>query len=159
MTIDTINSPASATAAAYALLVAEEELILQAQMLIQRTLNTRKMSQKELARKLGVGDSYISQMLGDSARNLTLRTIARVLHALGLRGEVKLGDPIDFDGSNVTERIMDDVEVTAASAPMMRSDVWDVGVALKPRRKGRARRPDDARAYASGDPPCLALAA
>ena len=63
---------------AYELLVAEEELILHAQMLIQRVLNERGISQKRLAEKLSVGESYVSQMLGTSARNLTLRTIARV---------------------------------------------------------------------------------
>jgi transcriptional regulator with XRE-family HTH domain len=67
---------------AYELLLAEEALILDAQIAIQRVLNERGMTQAELARVLGVTESYVSQMLGDSARNLTLRTIARVMHAL-----------------------------------------------------------------------------
>lgn len=67
----------------YELLLAEETLILDAQIAIQRVLNEKGMSQAQLAKKLGVGESYVSQLLGDSARNLTLRTIARVMNALG----------------------------------------------------------------------------
>jgi transcriptional regulator with XRE-family HTH domain len=68
---------------AYRLLVAEESLILDTQIAIQTILNEREMTQADLARKMGVGESYISQMLGASARNLTLRTVARVMSALG----------------------------------------------------------------------------
>lgn len=67
----------------YDLLLAEESLILDAQMTVQRILNEKGITQAELARRLGVGESYISQMLSDSARNLTLRTVARVMTALG----------------------------------------------------------------------------
>lgn len=67
----------------YEFLLAEEELILDAQITIQRILNEKDICQAELARVLGVSESYISQMLSDSARNLTLRTVARVMHALG----------------------------------------------------------------------------
>ena len=70
-------------AEAYRLLVAEESLILDTQIAIQSILNEKGMSQADLARKLGVGESYVSQMLGASARNLTLRTVARVMSALG----------------------------------------------------------------------------
>ncbi|HEX8626467.1 MAG TPA: helix-turn-helix transcriptional regulator [Allosphingosinicella sp.] len=77
---------------AYEQLVAEEELILHAQMLIQRVLNDRKITQKHLAAKLGVGESYVSQMLGGSARNLTLRTIARVMKALDVKATIVLDD-------------------------------------------------------------------
>jgi len=75
-------------------LVAEEELILEAQTLIQRALNDRKMSQKRLAEELGVSDSYVSQMLGTSARNLTLRTFARILNALGTKATITFDDEI-----------------------------------------------------------------
>lgn len=67
----------------YELLLAEETLILDAQIAIQRVLNEKRMTQAQLAKRLDVGESYVSQLLGDSARNLTLRTIARVMKALG----------------------------------------------------------------------------
>lgn len=66
----------------YDLLLAEESFILDAQMTVQRILNERGITQAELARRMGVGESYVSQMLGDSAKNLTLRTVARVMTAL-----------------------------------------------------------------------------
>jgi transcriptional regulator with XRE-family HTH domain len=68
---------------AYALLLAEESLILDTQIAIQSILNEKGITQADLARKMGVGESYVSQMLGASARNLTLRTVARVMDALG----------------------------------------------------------------------------
>lgn len=77
----TISS--STVGADYDLLLAEESFILDAQMTIQRILNEKGITQADLARRLSVGESYVSQMLGDSARNLTLRTVARVMAALG----------------------------------------------------------------------------
>lgn len=78
------NAKSAATVGVdYDLLLAEETFILDAQMIVQRTLNQKGITQAELARRLGVGESYVSQMLGDSARNLTLRTVARVMTALG----------------------------------------------------------------------------
>lgn len=69
--------------ATYEVVLAQEALVLDAQMAIQRVLNEKKVSQRQLAALLGVGESYISQMMGDTARNLTLKTIAKVMHALG----------------------------------------------------------------------------
>ena len=74
----------------YDLLLAEEALILDAQIAIQRLLNERGMAQVELARRMGVTESYVSQMLGASARNLTLRTVARVMTALGEIPEIAI---------------------------------------------------------------------
>lgn len=74
----------------YDLLLAEEALILDAQIAIQRLLNERGMTQVELARGMGVTESYVSQMLGASARNLTLRTVARVMTALGEVPEIAI---------------------------------------------------------------------
>jgi transcriptional regulator with XRE-family HTH domain len=68
---------------AYALLLAEESLILDTQIAIQSVLNEKGITQADLAQKMGVSESYISQMLGASARNLTLRTVARIMSALG----------------------------------------------------------------------------
>lgn len=77
------NQTTRISEAAYEVLLAQESLVLDAQMAIQRVLNEKGISQRELARIVGVSESYVSQMLGDSGRNLTLKTIARVMHALG----------------------------------------------------------------------------
>ena len=53
-------------------------------MKIQAALNARQMTQVDLAHRLDVSKSYISQMFGSGARNLTLRTVARIMSALDL---------------------------------------------------------------------------
>ncbi|MYL98917.1 XRE family transcriptional regulator [Novosphingobium sp. FGD1] len=145
----------------YELLVAEEELILHAQMLIQRVLKARKLSQKQLAERLGVGESYISQMLGCSARNLTLRTVARVLKVLDASAILTLDDEAH------QHAVADDVQVVERNAVAheqskmpLTSDAWGAIVDLKPRGRGR-KKSGKAEAFAAYDPPCheLALAA
>ena len=88
-----MNTKAALSKGDYACLVAEEELILAAQVMVQRVLNERALSQKELADMLEVTQSYVSQMLNASARNLTLRTFARVAYILGLEATIALVDP------------------------------------------------------------------
>jgi len=146
---------------AYELLVAEEELILHAQMLIQRVLNERGISQKRLAEKLGVGESYVSQMLGTSARNLTLRTIARVMKALDVKATLVLDDYVE---TVVAANASNDDEAKAMVSRMASarfSAVWGDLVELKPRKKAGRRRDGDAAAYASFEPDVqeMALAA
>ncbi len=147
----------------YELLVAEEELILHAQMLIQRVLNERGMSQKKLAEALGVGESYVSQMLGTSARNLTLRTIARVMKALDARATITLDDHVEAEIDAVDEpALLDDAKaVVSRMAATRSSDVWGQLVELKPRKKSKRRQDGDAKAYASYEPDTqeMALAA
>lgn len=153
----------------YELLVAEEELILHAQMLIQRVLNERGISQKKLAERLGVGESYVSQMLGTSARNLTLRTIARVMKALDARATLVLDDHAEAANDVATDASAAD-EVTAADdakavvsrmAATRSSAVWGELVELKARKKSRRRHDGDAKAFASFEPDMqeMALAA
>lgn len=147
----------------YELLVAEEELILHAQMLIQRVLNERGMSQKKLADKLGVGESYVSQMLGTSARNLTLRTIARVMKALDARATITLDDYVEAAIEAADEPVSaDDAKaVVSRMAATRSSDVWGELVELKPRKRSKRRHDGDAKAYASYEPDTqeMALAA
>lgn len=144
----------------YELLVAEEELILHAQMLIQRVLNDRGISQKKLAEKMGVGESYVSQMLGLSARNLTLRTIARVMKALDVKATLVLDEYVEA----VANAEDDDAKsVASRMAAAQFSQVWGEVIRLPPRKKTPRRLDADAEAYASYDPPVremeMALAA
>ena len=149
--------PTTAEDRAYELLLAEEELILQAQMTIQRALNQRGLTQKELAERLGVGESYISQMMGSSARNLTLRTIARVLKALDAAARIALDEQAaasnDCDVPMDTHR--DGAEAAAVASKVASSRltaVWGDSVTLAPLKKARGRRANDAEAYAAFDP-------
>jgi transcriptional regulator with XRE-family HTH domain len=146
---------------AYELLVAEEELILHAQMLIQRVLNERGISQKRLAEKLGVGESYVSQMLGTSARNLTLRTIARVMKALNVKATLVLDDYVETTIAASASNDDDAKAMVSRMASARFSTVWGDLVELEPRKKAGRRRDGDAAAYASFEPDVqeMALAA
>lgn len=63
--------------------LAEEQLLYLAQTAIQRQLNRQGLKYRDLARRLDVTEGRVSQLLGDDALNLTIRTVARVFHRLG----------------------------------------------------------------------------
>ena len=63
-------------------IVAEEDLVIDAQFLLQELMNERGISRAELARLTGVSKARISQLLSSGA-NPTLRTLATLAHALG----------------------------------------------------------------------------
>jgi transcriptional regulator with XRE-family HTH domain len=63
--------------------LAEERLLYMAQTAIQRQLNRQGLKYRDLARRLDVSEARVSQLLGDEALNLTIRTLARVFHKLG----------------------------------------------------------------------------
>jgi transcriptional regulator with XRE-family HTH domain len=71
----------------YALLVAEETLIADATELICQVMEQDGVSRQELARRLGKTKGFVSQLL-TGERNMTLRTLADVLFALGHRFEL-----------------------------------------------------------------------
>jgi transcriptional regulator with XRE-family HTH domain len=61
---------------------AQSAALIEAANLIAEALRGQGLKQKELAAKLAVSEGYISRLLsGDE--NLTVRTMARVLHSLG----------------------------------------------------------------------------
>ena len=62
---------------------AEEAAVSEAQALIEWAIERAGITQKELAARLDVTESAVSQLLGLSASNLTVRRLGRVLHALG----------------------------------------------------------------------------
>lgn len=84
----------------YALALAQERIVVEAQVAIHRLLRKAGLKQSDLAGLLGVSEARVSQLFGDNARNLTLRTLARVFHVLGSRC-----------------RVVDAAELTQAPAP------------------------------------------
>ena len=68
----------------FARLMAQEELILEVTETLCELLEKEKVSRKELAERLGKSKGFISQLL-NGGRNLTLRTVADILHVLGYR--------------------------------------------------------------------------
>lgn len=67
---------------------AEERFVVDVQHRIQTLLNDRGMTYANLASDLNVSGARVSQMFGDEASNLTLRTVARIFHALGEECEI-----------------------------------------------------------------------
>jgi transcriptional regulator with XRE-family HTH domain len=68
-------------------LFAQEDLILEVTETLCELLEKEKISRKELADRLGKSKGFISQLL-NGGRNLTLRTVADILHVLGYRAHL-----------------------------------------------------------------------
>lgn len=65
------------------LIFAEEELVVNAQGLLQELLDEKGMSRAQLARAMGVSRARVTQLFSDECKNFTLRLWARALFALG----------------------------------------------------------------------------
>lgn len=61
---------------------AEADFILYVQTEIQKIMNIKGVRPKDLSKRLQVTEARVSQLFGDQAKNLTLRTIARVFYHL-----------------------------------------------------------------------------
>jgi DNA-binding Xre family transcriptional regulator len=77
------TSAASSDADVYAVEAAEAAFVLKTQSEIQKILNKKGLRPRDLAKRLNVTEARVSQMFGDHAKNLTLKTIARIYHQLG----------------------------------------------------------------------------
>jgi transcriptional regulator with XRE-family HTH domain len=65
-------------------LFAQEDLIMEVTETLCEILEKEKVSRKELADRLGKSKGFVSQLL-NGGRNLTLRTVADILHVLGYK--------------------------------------------------------------------------
>ena len=86
MVQDAARKPRGRTAQAeesYEVIKAQEQLIVEVQTGISRALRERSLKQIDLAERLGVSQARVSQMFGEDAQNLTLRTLAKIYHVLG----------------------------------------------------------------------------
>ena len=72
----------------FAKLMAQGDLIMEVTETLCELLEKEKVSRKGLAERLGKSKGFISQLL-NGGRNLTLRTVADILHVLGYRGALK----------------------------------------------------------------------
>lgn len=68
----------------FAKLMAQEDLIMEVTETLCELLEKEKVSRKELADRLGKTKGFVSQLL-NGGRNLTLRTVADILHVLGYK--------------------------------------------------------------------------
>mgnify|MGYP003656588177 CR=1 FL=1 len=67
---------------------AGERLLVDVQADIFWLMHEKGVSQADLARELGVSKARVSQLFGDKAENLTIRTLAKIFDALGERASV-----------------------------------------------------------------------
>ena len=68
----------------FARLMAQGDLIMEVTETLCELLEKEKLSRKELADRLGKTKGFVSQLL-NGGRNLTLRTLADILHVLGYK--------------------------------------------------------------------------
>jgi transcriptional regulator with XRE-family HTH domain len=71
----------------FARLMARGDLIMEVTERLCELLEIEKVSRKELADRLGKSKGFISQLL-NGGRNLTLGTVADILHVLGYRASL-----------------------------------------------------------------------
>src|SRR4030043_1944426 len=84
-------------------LFAQEDLIIEVTETLCELLEKEKISRKELADRLGKTKGFISQLL-NGGRNLTLRTVADILHVLGYRASLTAHkEEVKRQESNVIE--------------------------------------------------------
>lgn len=81
----------------------EERLILWTTETIWQAMDDRGLTRAELAERLGTSRSNITQLLSGS-RNMTLRSLAALAHACGLRAGVCLEDLTDSVYTPVEEQ-------------------------------------------------------
>jgi hypothetical protein len=97
----------------FARLMAQGDLIMEVTETLCELLEKEKIFRKELADRLGKTKGFVSQLL-NGGRNLTLRTVADILHVLGYRasltpfkkGGQRQGGPISTDRSAAPHEII-----------------------------------------------------
>ena len=90
-------------------------------------LETSKMKQSELAEKLAVGESAVSQVLNLSRMNLTLKTMVRYARALGMKVAVVAYD--DHDPHNENGPVGSEIFTLSWEKIGNPRDVWSVNEA------------------------------
>ena len=90
---------------------------------IENRLQELELSQNELARKLGVSEGAVSQML-NNPQNLTLKTIAKYACALGIKTAIVAYD--DGDPSNERGLINSGIFGTCWERAGKPRDIWSL---------------------------------
>ncbi|HEY6943938.1 MAG TPA: XRE family transcriptional regulator [Candidatus Acidoferrum sp.] len=94
---------------------------------LSNRLETAKMEQRELARKLKVSESAVSQVLNLNRTNLNLRTMVRYARALGMKVAVVAYD--DHDPQNEYGPVGSEIFSLAWEKIGRPRDVWSVNEA------------------------------
>lgn len=103
--------------------LAEAEFIVAVQSEIQRVMNERGLRARDLSKRLNVSEARVSQMFGEQAKNLTIRTIAKIFYHLGqspvLTTQCQLenmaalarGDAADSDQHWTVSGLINDIQI------------------------------------------------
>ena len=104
-------------------LLREEELILEVTEAVSAVMEKEHISKAQLAKRLGKTKGFISQLLS-GGRNLTLRTLAGLVDALGYRVVIRVSK--DHDGMSVISESPDlrVNNIEACSALWDQSPTW-----------------------------------
>jgi len=78
----------------YDVLLAENDLINNVQLAIEAAMKAQDITQADLAKRLGISEARVSQMLADNGSNLRARTIARIACALDRRAKIEFREVI-----------------------------------------------------------------
>lgn len=106
-------------------LVAEERLVLAATEMVHEALETTGTTKRKLAEKLGVRPTEISQRLS-GRRNLTLRSLAQMMNALGYDVKLEAIKPVDMDAADA--HIGKRVHKRITEGPAVPHRVWGIAV-------------------------------
>lgn len=101
-------------------------------------LEVSKMKQSELAEKLNVGESAVSQVLNLASMNLTLKTMVRYARALGMKVAVVAYD--DRDPHNENGPVGSEIFTLSWEKIGKPRDVWSVNEASYSKRLQRQKR-------------------
>lgn len=83
----------------------EERLILWTTEAIWKVMDEQGLTRAELADKLGTSRANVTQLLSGT-RNMTLRSLAALAHACGLRADVQLQELADSVFTDVDDHIV-----------------------------------------------------
>ena len=96
-----------------------EDLVFDTQLLIQKAMKAKGVSQKELAERLECTPAWVSQLLSTKGRNLTLKTVARIAYALNVKivvdTESKPKKKAEYKAQPLIELLLSDISSSARS--------------------------------------------
>lgn len=102
---------------------AVEDLVFQVQLELHRAMLRCGIDQAQLADRIGVTPARISQIFSKGGPNLTLKTIGRILHALGESFELRVGRP-DSGKSKQVKRV-EQHRVREIVSALVASKTWN----------------------------------
>jgi transcriptional regulator with XRE-family HTH domain len=113
--------------AEYERLLAEEALILDATELISELMQAKGITRAELAKQIGKTRGFVTQVLSGN-RNMTLRTLADLAHALDARAKVVARPLESFYGQSIATQFSPGVGLLKPFGTFVGADVTVAGL-------------------------------